>query len=105
MKEPSLIFLDAIKNQLRELNEAGALLEELMNLLRTETGQLRRDPQRFQRVQHFVIDENEKPILIDFPQMISTSHYKAEEYNSHHYCRLQLSGSNGIIVTDILTVT
>lgn len=28
---------------------------------------------------NIMIDENEKPVLIDFPQMISTSHTEAEQ--------------------------
>ena len=28
---------------------------------------------------NIMIDENEKPILIDFPQMVSNSHCEAEE--------------------------
>nr|CAG4636928.1 EOG090X04DJ [Ceriodaphnia reticulata]SVE72871.1 EOG090X04DJ [Ceriodaphnia reticulata] len=64
--------------QLRELNDAGALFEELMNLLLklANYGVIHSDFNEF----NIMIDDNEKPILIDFPQMISTSHCEAEEY-------------------------
>nr|CAG4649248.1 EOG090X04DJ [Scapholeberis mucronata]SVE93552.1 EOG090X04DJ [Scapholeberis mucronata] len=64
--------------QLRELNDAGALFEELMNLLLklANYGVIHSDFNEF----NIMIDENEKPILIDFPQMISTSHSEAEQY-------------------------
>ncbi|XP_057373241.1 serine/threonine-protein kinase RIO2-like [Daphnia carinata] len=64
--------------QLRELNDAGALFEELMNLLLklANYGVIHSDFNEF----NIMIDDNEKPILIDFPQMISTSHSEAEEF-------------------------
>ena len=60
-----------------ELNDAGALFDELMNLLLklANYGVIHSDFNEF----NIMIDENEKPILIDFPQMISTSHCEAEE--------------------------
>ena len=63
--------------QLRELNDAGALFEELMNLLLkvAKHGVIHSDFNEF----NIMIDENEKPILIDFPQMVSTSHVEAEQ--------------------------
>nr|CAG4650893.1 EOG090X04DJ [Simocephalus serrulatus]SVE94173.1 EOG090X04DJ [Simocephalus serrulatus] len=64
--------------QLRELNDAGALFEELMNLLLklANYGVIHSDFNEF----NIMIDENEKPILIDFPQMVSTNHVEAKEY-------------------------
>nr|SVE73490.1 EOG090X04DJ [Daphnia atkinsoni] len=64
--------------QLRELKDAGALYEELMNLLLklANYGVIHSDFNEF----NIMIDENEKPILIDFPQMISTSHTEAQQF-------------------------
>ena len=76
VKEQALILL-LFRCQLRELNDAGALFDELMNLLLklANYGVIHSDFNEF----NIMIDENEKPILIDFPQMISTSHCEAEE--------------------------
>jgi RIO kinase 2 len=62
---------------LRELKDAGALFEELMNLLLklANHGVIHSDFNEF----NIMIDEDEKPILIDFPQMVSTSHVEAEQ--------------------------
>nr|CAG4641612.1 EOG090X04DJ [Eurycercus lamellatus] len=62
--------------QARELNDPGALYEELMNLLLklANYGVIHSDFNEF----NIMIDENEKPILIDFPQMVSSSHSEAE---------------------------
>nr|SVE85429.1 EOG090X04DJ [Daphnia pulicaria] len=64
--------------QLRELKDAGALFEELMNLLLklANHGVIHSDFNEF----NIMIDEDEKPILIDFPQMVSTSHVEAEQF-------------------------
>lgn len=64
---------------MRELKDAGALFEELMNLLLklANHGVIHSDFNEF----NIMIDEDEKPILIDFPQMVSTSHVEAEQYN------------------------
>lgn len=63
--------------QLRELKDPGALFEELMNLLLklANHGVIHSDFNEF----NIMIDDNEKPILIDFPQMVSTSHADAEQ--------------------------
>ena len=60
-----------------ELNDAGALFDQLLNLLLklADYGVIHSDLIEF----NIVIDKNEKPILIDFPQLISTSHCEAEE--------------------------
>lgn len=62
---------------MRELKDAGALFEELMNLLLklANHGVIHSDFNEF----NIMIDEDEKPILIDFPQMVSTSHVEAEQ--------------------------
>nr|SVE75058.1 EOG090X04DJ [Daphnia dolichocephala] len=64
--------------QMRELKDPGALYEELMNLLLklANHGVIHSDFNEF----NVMIDENEKPILIDFPQMISASHCEAKQY-------------------------
>nr|SVE76940.1 EOG090X04DJ [Daphnia lumholtzi]SVE77537.1 EOG090X04DJ [Daphnia lumholtzi]SVE78165.1 EOG090X04DJ [Daphnia lumholtzi] len=64
--------------QLRELKDPGALFEELMNLLLklANHGVIHSDFNEF----NIMIDDNEKPILIDFPQMVSTSHVDAEQF-------------------------
>nr|SVE74117.1 EOG090X04DJ [Daphnia barbata] len=64
--------------QMRELKDPAALYEELMNLLLklANHGVIHSDFNEF----NIMIDENEKPILIDFPQMISASHCEAEQY-------------------------
>lgn len=65
---------------MRELNDPGALYEELMNLLLklANNGVIHSDFNEF----NIMIDENEKPILIDFPQMVSSHHAEAERYGS-----------------------
>lgn len=77
MKDAFLIFQFSLRCQLRELNDAGALFEELMNLLLklANYGVIHSDFNEF----NIMIDENEKPILIDFPQMVSTNHAEAKE--------------------------
>nr|CAG4648596.1 EOG090X04DJ [Polyphemus pediculus] len=62
--------------QLRELKDPGALYDELMNLLLklANYGVIHSDFNEF----NIMIDDDEKPILIDFPQMVSSSHSEAE---------------------------
>ena len=63
--------------QLRELTDPAALYEDLMNLLLklANYGVVHSDFNEF----NIMIDDNEKPILIDFPQMVSSSHSEAEK--------------------------
>lgn len=63
--------------QLRELNDPGALYEELMNLILklANNGVIHSDFNEF----NIMIDDNEKPILIDFPQMVSIQHEEAQK--------------------------
>ena len=60
-----------------ELEDAGALYDALMSLLLklANYGVIHSDFNEF----NIMIDKNEKPILIDFPQMVSTSHSEAEK--------------------------
>jgi len=62
--------------QLRELSDPGAVYEELMNLMLklANYGVIHSDFNEF----NVMIDNDEKPILIDFPQMVSSSHSEAE---------------------------
>jgi len=62
---------------LRELTDPAALYEDLMNLLLklANYGVVHSDFNEF----NIMIDDNEKPILIDFPQMVSSSHSEAEK--------------------------
>nr|CAG4643136.1 EOG090X04DJ [Ilyocryptus agilis] len=64
--------------QLRELNDPGALYEELMNLLLklANHGVIHSDFNEF----NIMIDDEEKPILIDFPQMVSSDHAEATNF-------------------------
>nr|CAG4646180.1 EOG090X04DJ [Macrothrix elegans] len=63
--------------QLRELKDPGALFDELMNLLLklANHGVIHSDFNEF----NILIDDDEKPILIDFPQMVSSNHAEAQE--------------------------
>jgi RIO kinase 2 len=62
---------------LRELNDPAALYDELMNLLLklANHGVIHSDFNEF----NVMIDDDEKPILIDFPQMVSSSHSEAQK--------------------------
>nr|CAG4650080.1 EOG090X04DJ [Sida crystallina] len=62
--------------QIRELSDPPALYDELMNLLLklANHGVIHSDFNEF----NIMIDDDEKPILIDFPQMVSSSHSEAE---------------------------
>jgi len=74
------VLMDLVKGaplcQLRELSDPAALYEDLMNLLLklANYGVIHSDFNEF----NIMIDDDEKPILIDFPQMVSTSHSEAE---------------------------
>jgi RIO kinase 2 len=61
----------------RELNDSAALYDELMNLLLklANHGVIHSDFNEF----NVMIDDDEKPILIDFPQMVSSSHSEAQK--------------------------
>lgn len=62
---------------MRELNDPAALYDELMNLLLrlANHGVIHSDFNEF----NVMIDDDEKPILIDFPQMVSSSHSEAQK--------------------------
>lgn len=59
-----------------ELNNVEALYDELMNLIVrfANSGVIHGDFNEF----NIIISDDEKPIIIDFPQMVSTSHVNAE---------------------------
>lgn len=59
-----------------ELNDVEALYDELMNLIVrfANSGVIHGDFNEF----NIMVKEDEKPIIIDFPQMMSTAHPNAE---------------------------
>lgn len=61
---------------MHELQDVEKLYDELMNLivLFAEHGVIHGDFNEF----NIMITEDEKPIIIDFPQMVSTSHVNAK---------------------------
>ncbi|XP_072038733.1 uncharacterized protein [Amphiura filiformis] len=65
-------------NQVRELSNPGAVYDDLMNLIvkLANHGLIHSDFNEF----NLMIDENDQITLIDFPQMVSTSHTNAEWY-------------------------
>uniref|UniRef100_A0A2L2XY64 Serine/threonine-protein kinase RIO2 n=1 Tax=Parasteatoda tepidariorum TaxID=114398 RepID=A0A2L2XY64_PARTP len=64
--------------QIREVDDVPALYEELMNLIVNlgNHGLIHSDFNEF----NIMLDPKGRPILIDFPQMVSTSHPNAEWY-------------------------
>ena len=64
--------------QIQELEDPGALYSKLMNLIvRLATaGLIHGDFNEF----NLLVDDKSEPILIDFPQMVSTRHRNAEMY-------------------------
>ena len=63
--------------QVRELDDPAILYDDLMNLLLklANHGVIHGDFNEF----NVMIDDNDKPILIDFPQMVSSSHSEAKK--------------------------
>ncbi|EFA00769.1 serine/threonine-protein kinase RIO2 [Tribolium castaneum] len=61
-----------------ELNDVEALYDELMNLIVkfADSGVIHGDFNEF----NIMIKDDEKPVIIDFPQMMSTAHENAEMY-------------------------
>jgi len=61
-----------------EVSNPADLYDQLMNLLLkfANCGVIHGDYNEF----NIMIDDNEKPIIIDFPQMVSTNHVHAEEF-------------------------
>ncbi|RKP23151.1 RIO1 family-domain-containing protein, partial [Syncephalis pseudoplumigaleata] len=64
--------------QIDHIENPGKLYSELMNLIvrLAQSGLIHGDFNEF----NLLVRENGKPILIDFPQMVSTSHANAEWY-------------------------
>ena len=64
--------------QIRSVNDPGQLYSKLMDLIvrLACSGLIHGDFNEF----NILIDSNDDPILIDFPQMVSTSHRNAEMY-------------------------
>lgn len=62
--------------QVHEVQDVEALYDELMNLLVKlgSFGVIHGDFNEF----NIMLSEDDKPIIIDFPQMVSTSHQNAE---------------------------
>jgi RIO kinase 2 len=60
-----------------ELNDVEGLYDELMNLIvkLADSGVIHGD---FNEFNIMIETDDEKPIIIDFPQMVSTAHENAE---------------------------
>lgn len=72
-------YVDAYPfGQVREISHTGRVYSELLNLIvrLAEHGLIHADFNEF----NLLIDQQEKITLIDFPQMVSTSHPEAEEF-------------------------
>lgn len=67
------------RTHIREVSDVESLFDELMNLIVTlaESGVIHGD---FNEFNIMLKTETEKPVIIDFPQMVSTSHPNAEMY-------------------------
>ncbi|XP_066139273.1 uncharacterized protein RIOK2 [Euwallacea fornicatus] len=65
-------------NHISEVKDVEALYDELMNLIVrfADSGVIHGDFNEF----NIILDESENPIIIDFPQMMSTEHANAEMY-------------------------
>nr|CAG4651742.1 EOG090X04DJ [Triops cancriformis] len=76
------IIMDLVKGyplcQVHEVEDPAALYDDLMSLLMklANHGVIHSDFNEF----NIMVDDNDKPIMIDFPQMISTSHPNAQMY-------------------------
>jgi RIO kinase 2 len=75
----SLLFIadDLIRRQIAEVPSPGRLYSALMDLIVrfAQAGLIHGD---FNEFNILVNQKDQKPIIIDFPQMISTSHENAE---------------------------
>lgn len=67
-----------------EVSNVEALYDELMNLIVrfADSGVIHGDFNEF----NIMLTEDEKPIIIDFPQMLSTAHPNAEMYMISFFC-------------------
>ncbi|XP_076253854.1 RIO kinase 2 [Rhynchophorus ferrugineus] len=65
-------------NHVMEVNDVEALYDELMNLIVrfADSGVIHGDFNEF----NIILTEEEKPVIIDFPQMMSTEHPNGEMY-------------------------
>lgn len=65
-------------NHVMEVNDVEALYDELMNLIVrfADSGVIHGDFNEF----NIILTDDEKPVIIDFPQMLSTEHANAEMY-------------------------
>lgn len=65
-------------NHIMEVNDVEALYDELMNLIVrfADSGVIHGDFNEF----NIILTDEEKPIIIDFPQMMSTEHANAEMF-------------------------
>lgn len=71
-------FLSFCRSQIHEVEDVDSLYDELMNLIVKlgSLGVIHSDFNEF----NLMITEDGKPILIDFPQMVSTSHADARMF-------------------------
>lgn len=68
----------SLLNHVAEVSDVDALYDDLMNLIIrfADSGVIHGDFNEF----NIILNSEEKPIIIDFPQMISTQHQNAEYY-------------------------
>lgn len=68
----------SLLNYVMKVNDVEALYDELMNLIVrfADSGVIHGDFNEF----NIILNEDEKPVIIDFPQMMSTEHPNAEAY-------------------------
>ncbi|KAJ8956281.1 hypothetical protein NQ318_015017 [Aromia moschata] len=72
------LIIGSLLNHVTEVERVEALYDELMNLIVrfADSGVIHGDFNEF----NIILTEDEKPVVIDFPQMISTEHTNAEYY-------------------------
>lgn len=68
--------ISCFRTHVMQVNNVEELYDELMNLIMrfADSGVIHGDFNEF----NIMITEDEKPVIIDFPQMISTEHANAE---------------------------
>ena len=71
----NLTFFPLFRTQINEVEDVEALYNDLMNLIVSlgNAGVIHGDFNEF----NIMVTQDAKPILIDFPQMVSTSHPNA----------------------------
>lgn len=79
LMEPGVFKLPGtLLNHVSEVNDLETLYDELMNLILqfADSGVIHGDFNEF----NIILTEDEKPVIIDFPQMMSTEHPNAQMY-------------------------